>query len=61
VQGHQEHTKNHHDKIDHLEIRTKHDRWKNPRLDYDSVTGLGCQEKEGPSNLHEFDKKRLCH
>jgi hypothetical protein len=43
MQGHQEHIKNHHDKVDHVETQTEHDRWKNPRLDDDSLISIGCQ------------------
>jgi hypothetical protein len=62
VQGHREHTKNHHNIIDHLEIKTWHDHWKNLGLDDDSLISLECQKQGSPySNLHNFDKKILCH
>jgi hypothetical protein len=57
VQGHHEHTKDHHNIIYHLEIKTWHDHWKNLGFDDDSLISLGCQKQRGPySNLHNFDK-----
>jgi hypothetical protein len=43
MQGHQEHRKNHHDKVNHLETQNWHDHWKNPKFDYDYLIGLRCQ------------------
>jgi hypothetical protein len=43
AQGHQEHTKDHHNIIDHFEPRTWHDHLKNIELDDDFLIGFGCQ------------------
>jgi len=62
MHGHHEHTKDHHNIINHFEIKIGHDHWKNLGLDGDYLISLGCQKQGGfYSNLHNYDQKGLRH
>jgi hypothetical protein len=61
MHGHYEHTKDHHDLINHFEIKIGYDHWKNLGLDGDYLISLGCQKQGVFIQIFTYDQKGLCH